>query len=269
MSYQILDLPWEEYIKPGFLGSSALHAWHAQECGKEAWADRYLSGGYGKSSATPAMVAGSALDLWLTGGHVAFDAKYVKVPAGIDFRTNEWKAWKAANAGKESLDATTFAQIEEAVRRASNAIAIIGEGDQPQYQATIRGDVAGVQVQTRPDILFPGAKWFRDLKYVNSGSFVGFDRHFVGSRYLIQAALFAGLTDFDYRVSFLLVESGTMSPRIRDVEIPERVLRAGWRRVESICANIRESMDSPLGLNDLPVFDILDLPAWAEKEIDA
>lgn len=265
----ILELSWDEYTAPGFLGSSALHAWASGECGKEAWAEKYLVGGYGNSAPTPAMVAGSALDLWLTGGADAFAAKYAKAPSGLDFRTAAGKAWKAENADREVLDAETFAEIEEAVKRVSNALAIIGQDDPPQFQTSLRGELFGLGIQTRPDILFPGAKWFRDLKYVNSKSFASFDRHFVGDRYFLQAGLFAGLTDFAYRVSFLLVESGTKAPRIKDVEVPEKILRAGWAKVLQVCQEIAETRDSVFGFNDLPTFHVIDLPAWAEKEVEA
>jgi len=61
MTAQLIhDLPWNEYAALGFLGSSALSDW--PEMSHEAWSAKYLEKAY-EGGGTPAMVAGSALDV--------------------------------------------------------------------------------------------------------------------------------------------------------------------------------------------------------------
>lgn len=268
----LLDLPWKEYIVRPWLGSSALDDWQAMGC--EAWADRWLrEGGYsdGKSS-TDSMTAGSSLDALVTGTKEDFAKRFAVKPAGMKLSTKEGKAWAEENAFREILEAETKAEIDASFPRVQEAIAVTtADGENPVFQATLRGEVGGQKVQTRPDIYYQNAKHFQDLKYVNSKSFASFDRDFVRSRYLLQAGLFYGLAMDagieDPTVSFLLVESGTRFPRVRDVGIPAWVLEVAWRKVRTICEEIARTEES--GMIDAVRFSMLELPAWAEKELGA
>lgn len=267
MSAPILSMPWAVYAAPGFLGSSALHAWGTM--GRAAWSREYLETSY-ESKGTSAMVAGSALDCLLTEGRIAYESRYVVAPDGLDGRTKEGKAWKDANAGKAILPASTGQEIEAVLPLVNEAIGIA----QPDlstlvFAPTYRGEVGSLKVQTRPDIAFlkDDATTFLDLKYVNSQNFDAFSRQFADSRYFLQAGLFWGLAGNNPSVSFLLAESGTTLPRIKVVQVPERILSAGWDRCRKIVDGIVAAIESPQGMTDSISFEVLDLPAWAESRI--
>jgi hypothetical protein len=268
MTAQLIpSLPWLEYAVPGFLGSSALADW--PEMSHEAWSAKYLEKAY-EGGGTPAMVAGSALDALLT-DPTSFAGRFSVAPEGLDGRTKEGKAWKAENAGRDILTADAKAEIDATLPRVREAIeAMRPEGETVHYQTTIRGAIAGMQVQTRPDIQI--GNHFPDLKYLNPMAFSSFDRHFWGSRYMFQAGLFFGLAREagieSPRVSFLLAESGTLMPRIEVVEIDESALMACWTKSVERVEEIRDAIASPLGLVDCVKFRRIDLPVWAQKAIE-
>lgn len=267
MSAPILSLPWAEYAVTGFLGSSALHAWGTM--GRASWSREYLETSY-ESKGTQYMIAGSALDCLLTEGRPAYESRYVVAPDGLDGRTKEGKAWKEANAAKAIIPASTAKEIEAVFPLLNEALGIA----QPDlstlvFSPTYRGDVGSLKVQTRPDIAFLGADatTFLDLKYVNPKAFDDFDRQFVDSRYFLQAGLFWGLAGNNPSVSFLLAESGTDLPRVKCVQVPERILSAGWDRCRKIVDEIVTAIESPHGMTDAISFEVLDIPAWAEARI--
>lgn len=266
MSAPILSMPWAVYAAPRFLGSSALHAWGTM--GRAAWSREYLETSY-ESKGTSAMVAGSALDCLLTEGRIAYESRYVVAPDGLDGRT-EGKVWKEANVGKAVLPASTGQEIEAVLPLVNETLGIA----QPDlstlvFAPTYRGEIGSLKVQTRPDIAFLEAEatTFLDLKYVNSQNFDAFSRQFADSRYFLQAGLFWGLAGNNPSVSFLLAESGTTLPRIKVVQVPERILSAGWDRCRKIVDGIVAAIESPQGMTDSISFEVLDLPAWAESRI--
>jgi len=265
----ILGLPWSEYAVRPWLGSSALDDWRPM--GREAWADKWLSErgeGYSGDGGSPAMVAGSALDCLLTGTEMEFEARFAVKPEGMKLSTKDGIAWAAQVGNRAILDAVTHAEVLAALPRAREALQVIPpEPEDPVFQVTLRGTVEGMQIQTRPDIWFPKANQMPDLKYVNAKSFDDFDRHFWPGRYAIQAGLAYGLTpDPKPTVSFLLVESGTMFPRVRVVMIQEWIAAACWREAQKRCKEIHEAIEGA-AMIDRVRFDSLNLPAWAEKEM--
>lgn len=269
MSDPILALPWAEYAVPGFLGSSALHAWGTM--GRAAWSREYLETSYA-SGATPAMVAGSALDCLLTEGRGAYAARYVVAPDGLDGRTKEGKAWNASNASRTVLGAPVAQEIEATAHVIAEALGIAQpDGTTLAFAPTYRGELGALKVQTRPDISFLGGSEpvFLDLKYVNPKAFDSFGRKYIYSRYFLQAGLFWGLAGGNPLVSFLLAESGTTLPRVKAVQIPERILSAGWDRCREIVDEIEAAIASPQGMTDSIRFEVLDLESWEEAQIGA
>lgn len=254
-------MTWDEYTHGGFLGSSALHDW--PHMSREGWSARHLEGAY-QGGAGAAAAAGSALDALLTGS----PARYVVKPEGMSFATKEGKAWKAENVteGQDILDAETMAEIKAALRPARRAVETLAmiHGD-PLYQLTLRGEIEGLSVQTRPDIAFPG--YLLDLKYINSGSFEAFERQFLDGRYFLQAGLFRALSAAPVRVAFLLVESGTLYPRCKVLEVSGDVLEAASEAVRVRCSEIVAGKDE--GLVDAPEFAVIELPEWAKKRVTA
>lgn len=260
----LLSLPWSDYCAGGYLGSSALHSWGSMSL--EGWSAEHLEKAY-SSSGSKYTAGGSALDALLTGDPSG--KRIVVKPEGMSFATKDGKAWKAEHEGCEIIEADQHAEIQAALPRAREAIEVFRRlhGADPIYQATLRGEVEGVKIQTRPDILIGPS--VPDLKYVNSQSFASFDRTFIDSRYFLQGGLFYGLGReagiSDPLVSFLLVESGTRHPRVRVAEVSREILAAGWARVQSICAEIAQQLER--GFLDAVEIRPLVLPAWAEARL--
>lgn len=278
MSAEIIrGLPWEQYIQGGYLGSSALCAWRAASL--EAWSAEYQEQSY-SGGGSRYTAGGSALDAMLTGDQsgkriVVKPATYTDEKGSVkpwNGNANVCKAWLAENEDAEVITETQDAEIKRALPLVREALGIMRTvfGGEVEYQTTLRGEVNGVRIQTRPDCMI-GVN-MPDLKYVNGDAFSKFDRNFVDSRYFVQAGLFFGLMreatgEDDARVSFLLAESGTLFPRVECVKIPRPVLVAGWDKVQRITediARVRESASgfvSPVGFRDL------DLPHFAEVKI--
>lgn len=279
----ICNLPWDEYTKGGYLGSSALGSWGS--IGLEAWSAENLEASYDKGKTNKYMTAGSALDARLTGdtaGKVLIiqpetypetDSKGVETGEQKKWNSNAgWcKDWLELHAEYEIITAKQDAEINAALPLAREALAVLKKvnGGEIHYQVTLRGELSGLKIQTRPDMML-GAS-FPDLKYINSDAFAKFDRNFLDSRYFLQAGLAFGLgrevIPSDLSASFLLLESGTIHPRCRVVEIPRRVLQAGWDKARRIADEIAAVKASPLGFVDAVQFSDLDLPAWAEARL--
>lgn len=270
-------MPWEEYTTGGFLGSSALDAWGSMSL--EGWSHDYqeapYSGGGSKYTA-----GGSALDAAITGDpsgkrFAVKPATYTDDKGAVkpwNGNANVCKDWLATHADFEIIDAAQDREIKRATPLAREAISVLCAHygvDAPSFQATLRGDVSGVLVQVRPDVMI-GPAWV-DVKYVNSDAFSRFDRTFVDSRYYLQGGLFHGLgreAGIDASVSFLLVESGTEFPRCEVVDVPTEVLETAWAKVQRIAGEISAVRERGLFVSPVK-FRRLDLPAYAQAKIGA
>lgn len=270
----IHGLPWGDYIQGGFLGSSALDEF--PRISREAWSAKHQEGNsYSDDSDSKAIMLGSALDCLVT-DPLAWDEKFAVRPAGLDSRTKEGKAWAVEAGSRSILTADEHAQVVEAQKRVMHAIKLdetINHGT-ARYQVTFRGEINGVKVQTRPDIWIgemDRAIILTDLKYVNSTNFDGFDRQFVTGRYFLQAGLFSRLyrdaTRETIKIAFLLTESGTTTPRIREVAITADVLLAAEDAVAMRCQEIADRRAEAGGFVDRPEYSIIELPGWARAQI--
>lgn len=268
MSAQIIfGMPWAEYTQGGYIGSSGLSEWGA--VGREAWSRENLEEGYTDSKSSKFMAGGSVIDQRLMGDP---HGKPVAVkPDGMSFATKDGKAWRDAHQDCEIITAEQDLEIGAALPLAREAIGILESvsGCKAQFQVTLRGEVSGIKIQTRPDMMIGNT--FPDLKYVNGMDFGAFDRKFIDSRYFLQAGLAFGLGRdagiSGVEASFLLVESGTRLPRVSIINVPSNVLHAGWDKVRRICDEIAEVRDSALGFRDIIEVRELSLPAWAEARL--
>ena len=266
--------PWEAYTNSGALGSSALHAWGTM--GRAAWSADYLEGGAysddDHDNGGGAKEGGDYLDARLTGNKPLTD--FVVKPEGMKFSTKEGIAWRDANASKTIITSKQECEVLRAEPMAREALGVLLKlGGTISYQATLRGDVEGLTIQTRPDFVIdaPDMLVLGDLKYV--GQIDKFARDWVGSRYEIQTAAGihlareAGITKrIEFR--FLLVESGTDNPRCKCLRVPDSAAENAVRRLKERCADIVSVRDSALGFVDLVEFGDLELPGWAEKKLD-
>lgn len=270
-------MPWDEYTMGGYLGSSALASWGSMSL--EGWSHDNLEAPY-TGSGSKYTAGGSALDAALTGDpsgktFVVKPATYTDekgVEKPWNGNANVCKAWLADHEGFEIIDAVQKVEIAAAVPLAREAIGILCRAygiEAAQYQTTLRGEVGGLRLQVRPDVMV-GPAWV-DVKYVNPSSFASFDRTFVDSRYYLQAGLFHGLGReagfVDAPVHFLLVESGTKFPRCEVIEVPREVLETAWAKVQRIAEEIATVRDSDRGFVSAVKFRNLDLPVYAKAKI--
>jgi hypothetical protein len=269
MIAQLIEgLPWADYAVEGWLGSSALHAFPGMSL--EGFAAEYLVTAYddnSKTKATAAMTNGTELDKMLTAG--VYDRTGIEIRTkAIDYRTKDGKAWRDERlaAGKTIIHEDDIKALDATLPRVREVLACYS--DAPKFQVTLRGEIAGLQVQTRPDIVIGNR--IPDLKYINSDAFDKFDRQFPSSRYVFQAGLAFGLgreTGIDDPCpSFLLAESGTIHPRIHVVELSEDDALWCWRKTVKRVEEIAAAINSDLGMIDQVKFRPLMLPAWARNE---
>lgn len=266
MTAQLIEnLPWSEYAVPGWLGSSALHAFPGMSL--EGFAAEYLETAYddsGKAKASAAMTNGTELDKMLTAG--VYDRSSIEIkPKGMKFSTKEGKAWRDEQAGKTIIKEEDVDALDATLPRIREALACYPEA--PKFQVTLRGEISGLQVQTRPDVVIGNR--IPDLKYINSEAFDKFDRQFPSSRYVFQAGLAFGLGRDagieNPRPSFLLAESGTVHPRVQVVELSEEDCLWCWRKTVDRVTAIAAAINSELGMTDSVVFRPLILPSWAKE----
>lgn len=207
---------WSEYCAGTHYGSSALS--DALAMPLRQWAAAWLGGARYSGAASPAMIAGSALDAILSGepGKV-FASDTATITAKI----------KADNPSKFCVTADTFREIQ-----AGKEIALIALhhafGGEYQTQATYRGTIDGLDLQTRPDFVSMDGNVHLDLKYTAGKMLDQFERDFRwgnghAKRYRVQTGL-SRLSGAE-RVGFLLVESGTETPRCRIAWIGGREMR--------------------------------------------
>ena len=264
---------WSDYTKSKALGSSALSAWGTM--GLAQWSADYLeSDAYDDEPSTTAGAkeGGDYLDACITGNKPL--EQFAVKPEGMSFATKEGKAWREAQAGKTLITEAQEREVKAALPMAREALAILSAGSAIDYQVTLRGEIAGLQVQTRPDCWIESEDCIEipDIKYVSQID--KFDRDWVGGRYEIQAALAVALARAAgetrrIEVRFLLIESGTENPRVRVIRIPQEVVALAVARLEARCAEIVAARDSGLGFVDVVDFRDIDIPGWAMQRLEA
>ena len=276
MTAQILTgESWEAYTKSPAYGSSALEAFGTMSL--ERWAYEYAGDGRYSGATSKFAAGGSALDALVTANKSFADCFAVK-PEGMTFATKEGKAWRDLQGGKEIIDAKQEREILSALPRVREAISVLADGRPVSYQVTLRGEIEGLEVQTRPDIWIDGETEkgplldVTDLKYVSD--IAGFVRGFVGSRYEIQAALAWDLIEqtgrdmATVRMSYLLCESGTTLPQVVVYILDPADIELMVRRLKAKCRKIKAAQDSPQGLIDVVEFRQMVLPGWARKKLE-
>ena len=276
MTAQIISAEtWEAYTKAPAYGSSAIEAF--PNMGRERWAHEYAGEGRYSGPASKFAAGGGALDALVT-ANKDFEECFAVKPEGMTFASKEGKAWRDAQGSKEIIDAKQEAEIRASVPRVKEAISVLAGSRTTSYQVTLRGEIEGLEVQTRPDIWIDGEVDGKplldipDLKYVSD--IAGFVRNFVGSRYEIQAALAWDLIeqtgrDMDtVRISFLLCESGTTMPQVVVYFLDPEDIRHMVRRLKNRCKKIVEAQESPCGLIDSVDFRTLELPGWARRKLE-
>lgn len=154
------NVPMETYhgnCAPGVsVSGSVLFALH-EGCPAKALAKHYLSPWPREDDATEAKSFGTAANTYLIEGEEAFAARYAVKPEDMNFSTNEGKAWKAENAGKEIV---TFAEFEKitgmavGLRMNEGTAGAFTEGE-AEVTAIWKDAETGIYLKARPDWLRP------------------------------------------------------------------------------------------------------------------
>lgn len=263
--------PWEAYTKAPAYGSSAVEAFGAMSL--ERWAYEFAGDGRYSGASSKFAAGGGALDALVTANKSFADCFYVKTENLAKMTNAEKEAWRAKVGSREIIDAKQEKEILSALPRVREAISVLADGRPVSYQVTLRGEIEGLEVQTRPDIWIDGDLLdVTDLKYVSD--IAGFVRGFVGSRYEIQAALAWDLIEqtgrdmTTVRLSYLLCESGTTLPQAIVYILDPADIELMVRRLKAKCRKIKAAQDSPQGLIDVVEFRQMVLPGWARKKLE-
>lgn len=186
-----------------------------------------------------------------------------------DRRTKEWKAFAAANEGREILTDTEseYAKaVAKAVRADPTASAYLKSG---AAEVTILWECEGFKMKSRLDWL--GA-CIVDLKNTKDASPKGFGRECLNYRAATQAAMYqdAVASVAGEVLPVVLIAAEAAWPHIvQPYRVPEWALEAGrreyrgWLEQLRWCESQGEFPGYAAGLMDLM------LPAWAEREMEA
>jgi hypothetical protein len=268
----IIGESWDAYTKSDALGSSATAAWKTMS--NEAWSSEFLEvteGGRYVGASSKYAAGGAGLDALVT-KNKSFEDCFVTSPFK-DFKSVEARAWRDAQiaAGREVVTEKQVREIRAAEKRANEAIGILANGAPYEFQATLRGEISGIKVQTRPDILIHAeTPIFCDLKYVSQ--FDSFDRNVFDTRLEIQLALGSSLAIeagiLGHRMAFLVIESETEQPRSDVIFVDDIDLLHMRRKLATRLRQISETRDSAIGFVDVVQFRTLRLPGWQRKQLE-
>lgn len=145
-----------------------------------------------KREATPNMIYGALVDaLWLTGD----TSRFAFMPEGLDGRTKEGKAWKAASEGKDVVPWDTLQRANAAIARLSNTPEIAEARQGCDAQVAAVAEIEGVLCKGLIDLCpKDGCRGgLADLKTAASGDPAEWARYVFNMRLHWQAALYLDL----------------------------------------------------------------------------
>ena len=200
------------------------------------------------------------------------DSEYIIMPE-LNLRTNADKAVKAeleaeAKATNKTLVKSEIYNQAEAVSKSflNSSLSLFLRGE-VKAEASFFGEIDGVKVKARPDLILPEQKIIIDFKttsQVGGGSADGFARMAANFSYYIQASLYLEITKYK-QFYFIVLE--TAEPfMVGCYKLDSEALEFGKseiRRAIEIYKNLGE-YKSPLYLNNLDFSKVqeINLPSW-------
>lgn len=200
------------------------------------------------------------------------ESEYIIMPE-LNLRTNADKAVKqeleaeAKATNKTLVKAEIFNQAEAVSKSFLNSpLAVMLRGE-VKTEASFFGDIDGVKVKARPDLIIPDKKLIIDFKTTstsNGGSADGFAKMAANFSYYIQASLYLEITSYK---DFYFIVLETAEPfMIGCYKLDSEALEFGKseiRRAIEIYKNLGE-YKSPLYLNNLDFSKVqeINLPSW-------
>ena len=200
------------------------------------------------------------------------DDEYIIMPE-LNLRTNDGKAQKAefeaeAKATNKTLVKSEIFNQAEAVAKSflNSPLSSFLRGE-VKAEASFFGEIDGVKVKARPDLILPEQKIIIDFKTTSTsggGSADGFAKMAANFSYYIQAALYLEITEYK-QFYFIVLE--TAEPfMVGCYTLDSEALEFGKseiRRAIEIYKNLGE-YKSPLYLNNLDFSKVqeINLPSW-------
>ena len=200
------------------------------------------------------------------------ESEYIIMPE-LNLRTNADKAVKAeleaeAKATNKTLVKSEIFNQAEAVSKSflKSSLSLFLKGE-VKAEASFFGEIDGVKVKARPDLILPTEKIIIDFKttsQVGGGSADGFAKMAANFSYYIQAALYLEITNYK-QFYFIVLE--TAEPfMVGCYKLDSEALEFGKseiRRAIEIYKNLGE-FQSPLYLNNLDFSKVqeINLPSW-------
>ena len=200
------------------------------------------------------------------------ESEYIIMPE-LNLRTNADKAVKAefeaeAKATNKTLVKSEIFNQAEAVSKSflNSSLSSFLKGE-VKAEASFFGEIDGVKVKARPDLILPKQQIIIDFKttsQVGGGSADGFAKMAANFSYYIQAALYLEITNYK-QFYFIVLE--TAEPfMVGCYKLDSEALEFGKseiRRAIEIYKNLGE-YKSPLYLNNLDFSKVqeINLPSW-------
>ena len=200
------------------------------------------------------------------------ESEYIIMPE-LNLRTNADKAIKAeleaeAKATNKTLvKAEIFNQAEAVSKSFLNSSLSSFLRGEVKAEASFFGEIDGVKVKARPDLILPKEKIIIDFKttsQVGGGSADGFAKMAANFGYYIQASLYLEITE--YKQFYFIVLETTEPFMVGCYKLDSEALEFGKseiRRAIEIYKNLGE-YKSPLYLNNLDFSKVqeINLPSW-------
>ena len=200
------------------------------------------------------------------------ESEYLILPE-LNLRTNADKAIKAeleaeAKASNKTLVKAEIYNQAEAVSKSflNSPLSSLLRGE-TKAEASFFGEIDGVKVKARPDLIIPDKKLIIDFKTTstsNGGSADGFAKMAANFSYYIQASLYLEVTGYE---AFYFIVLETTEPYMTGCyKLDSEALEFGkseiMRAIE-IYKNI-ENYKQPLYLNNLDFSKVqeINLPSW-------
>ena len=200
------------------------------------------------------------------------DSEYIIMPE-LNLRTNQGKAQKAefeaeAKATNKTLVKAEIYNQAEAVSKSflNSPLSSFLRG-KVKAEASFFGEIDGVKVKARPDLILPEQKIIIDFKttsILGGGSADGFAKMAANFAYYIQAALYLEITE--YKQFYFIVLETAEPYMIGCYKLDSEALEFGKSeicRALEIHKNI-ENYKQPLYLNNLDFSKVqeINLPSW-------
>ena len=218
---------------------------------------------------TDNLILGSVIHTLILEPH-KLESEYLILPE-LNLRTNDGKAQKAefeaeAKATNKTLvKAEIYNQAEAVAKSFLNSPLSLFLRGEVKAEASFFGEIDGVKVKARPDLILPQQQIIIDFKTTSQvGSADGFAKMAANFAYYIQASLYLEITK--YKQFYFIVLETAEPYMVGCYKLDTEALEFGKseiRRAIQVYKNLGE-YESPLYLNNLDFSKVqeINLPSW-------